>query len=272
MPAVSSRGDAVGGAARAGDDLQVLGGLAHALHDGGHRPGPCRRGQDDETRSGLKAAPQVLLAAEGTGALQDQVDAQFLARQPGRIAFGVHRHRVSVDARCAAAHRDRPAVAAVVAVVRQQVGEVVHLDEVVDGGGFHAVRVVEDLQRGATDAAEPVDGDLRHPRRPSGARWCPVPVVSPRTCPGRRAYAIRMQVPVRLRLSYGGQVTLRSHGLPLSGRLEQRRRLPVTGSAAPAPAKGRRPWEQQTAPQRGSDLPGEPRSPRGRYAEANPPV
>ena len=168
---LDDRRDAVGGAAGARNDLWFTVGVVHAMHHGGHGLRRRRRGQDHVRGTGLNVLLQAVLAGEHAGAFQHQVDAEVGPRQVRRVAFGERRDPPAVDQQCPVRGGDRTRVAAVDGVVFEEVGQVVDVGDVVDRDEVEPVGVQQDLQRRPADAAQPVDGHVRHLTPPS----CRVP-------------------------------------------------------------------------------------------------
>src|SRR5215211_6928007 len=92
-----NRGDAVGGAAGAGNDLCRTVGMVHAVYHGWHCLRRRRRRKDHERGTGLNVLLQIVLGFEDAGAFQHQVDAEVGPRQVRRVTFGERRDPPTVD-------------------------------------------------------------------------------------------------------------------------------------------------------------------------------
>ncbi len=161
------RRQAVGGAARVGDDLVLLR-IEDPTVDAQHnrravRSGLSaeRSGDDDVLRAGGEVGARLLHAAEHPGRLDDDVHAQVLPRQSGRVALGVHREFVPVDNQLAVLDLNRAAEASVVAVVLQQVGVDVEGREVIDRHHVNAFHLALH-HRPQGEAADPAKAVNRH--------------------------------------------------------------------------------------------------------------
>ena len=165
---LDERREAVRGARRVGDHgvgvFQHL--VVDAEDDGAVHVLFTRRGDDHLPRARLQVRAGFRLAGEQAGAFQDDIDAEALPRQLGRIALGddadaiiVHHQAVAVDPHRAGELAVRGVVLQEVSVGRG-VAQVVHRDELQP---VLLAALVVGAQHHAADAAESVDGNLdRH--------------------------------------------------------------------------------------------------------------
>jgi hypothetical protein len=161
-----NRGDAVGGAAGAGNDLCRTVGMVHAVYHGGHCLRRRWRRKNHERGTGLNVLLQIVLGFEDTGAFQHQVDAEVGPRQVRRVAFREHRDPPTVDYQRPVRGGDRTVVAPVDGVVFEEVGQVVDVGDVVDRNEIEPVGIQQDLQCRPADAAQSVDGYVWHLKSP----------------------------------------------------------------------------------------------------------
>jgi hypothetical protein len=169
MHHLRDRRQAVGGAGGVGDDrLALVGLVVDAEHE--HRRVVLRRRRQDHL---LRARIEVLLrrglVEEQAGRLDDDIDADLVPLQVGRIAFLGQADALAIDDDVAAVDLDVALESAVDGVVLEHVGEVVGLEQVVDGDDLDvACEVLHGrAQHVAADAAEAVDAYLdRHYRTP----------------------------------------------------------------------------------------------------------
>ena len=171
---VDERSEAVGGAARVGDDV-VLGGVVlvvvHAHHDGDVLA-LGRGGDDDLLGTGDEVALGLLGLGEEAGGLDDDVHVVSL---PGELVRGLGADDMDVLAvdhedvvlglvRAGLAGGNRAREAALGGVVLQEVGEVVGGNEVAHGDDVDVLPDEALLDEGAedeaADAAETIDGDV----------------------------------------------------------------------------------------------------------------
>src|SRR5207245_3089963 len=162
---------AVGGAARAGDDVVFLGVVAlvvHTHHDRVVLVGR-RRGDDDLLGSALvDVDPGFASVREQAGGLDDDVHIELLPGQLGRVFVAHELHVVPVDDDVIALGRDGWFEGAECGVVLEQVGEGVGVADVVDGHDFE--RRLQRVGRAVdvpADAAKTVDPNPGHIDTPS---------------------------------------------------------------------------------------------------------
>jgi hypothetical protein len=121
-----------------------------------------RRRQDDFLRAGIDVLLGALLGQEDAGRFDNHFGAHLSPLQIGGVALGGQADLSAVDQQRASLHRDFALETAVDRVIRQQVGEVLGLEQVVDR--YHLDVAAEILHRRtqhvATDAAEAIDANL----------------------------------------------------------------------------------------------------------------
>ena len=123
------------------------------------------RGRDQHSLgAGVEMLLPALAVGEEAGALQRDVDAQFLVRQLGRIALGGHLDALAVDDHRVALGADLARERPVHAVALEQHGVGLGVGQVIDRDQLQVMIVP--LQDGAgdeaADAAETIDGDFGH--------------------------------------------------------------------------------------------------------------
>ena len=148
--------------------------VVHAVDE--HRRVVLRRGrQHDLLRAGVEVLLRGGLVEEQAGGFDDDVGADFVPLQVGRIAFLGQADLLAVDDQGVAFDLHVALEAAVHGVVAQHVGQVVRLQQVVDGDDLDVVAEVLHgrAQHVASDAAEAVDANLdRHSwKTPAAAPW-----------------------------------------------------------------------------------------------------
>ncbi len=139
------------------DGLTGVGVVVHAVHK--HRSGILGRGGLNHL---LGAGGDVGLARLGrqeeAGAVDHQISAHFVPLQVGRFFLGGQADGLAVDLQVVAVHGDIAIKTAMHGVVLQHIGEVIRLQQVVDGDHFEAREVLGDGTEGhAADAAEAVN-------------------------------------------------------------------------------------------------------------------
>jgi hypothetical protein len=154
------RGDVVGGATRAGDDLCGAIGPVDTVDDGRHVRALGRAGQDHPGRTGPHVFFGVVAVGEQAGALQHQVDLEVGPREPLRVALAQVHQRLAVDDKLAVEGLDLPLVTPVHGVVLEQVHHVVEGADLVDGYELELGLLQHQLERRPADTAEPVDRHL----------------------------------------------------------------------------------------------------------------
>ena len=113
----------------------------------------------------LRARIDVLLAGflgqEEAGTFDHDVGANFFPLQVGRIFFGGQANGLAVHHQVVSADRDVAIEAAMHRIVLQHVGQVVRLQQVVDGNDFHLREVFRHCtEYHATDTTESIDTDF----------------------------------------------------------------------------------------------------------------
>ena len=131
-----------------------------AMHDGLHLPALRRRRQEDEPRARLDVLLQILAPLERAGALEHELDAELLPRQFQRVAIPQRPQLAAGDDEMASFDDHGFRVAAVHGVEAKQVGEVLDVDQVVDGDQLELRLVDDQLQDRTSDSSQTVDGDL----------------------------------------------------------------------------------------------------------------
>jgi len=118
------RGDVVGGAAGARDDLRLPVRPVDPVDDRRHIRALGRAGQHHIAGPGAQVLLGVLAPGEPAGALQHQVDLQVSPREPLGIAPAQVHQRLAVDDQLVLDGLDRPLVAPVHGIVLEQVHHV----------------------------------------------------------------------------------------------------------------------------------------------------
>ena len=178
---LGERREAVGRARRVGEDrvlLRVVGPVVDAHADGEIGAlGGC--GDDHFLRAGLEVLRRLVAIGEEAAALEDEVDAELLPREPGGIPLGEDAHLPPVDDEGVALGADVAREHPVHGIELEEVGERLRVGDVVDGDELERGLVETGPQHVPADAAETVDADAdrrhgRPPRErgrtPSGAR------------------------------------------------------------------------------------------------------
>ena len=192
MPTVSFKTLATGarqcGAGAVRDHHVVLGQrvVVDAVDDG--RIGAVGgRGDQHALGAGGQMRGSFVLGGEDAGAFQRDVDAEFLPRQLGRIAFGRNLDLAVAEADGVALDCHGAGEAAVHGVKAEQVGVGLDRSEVVDADHLDilAAGLGDSAQHVAADAAKPVDCD------PDCHACSPLmPEPSPRAAPAERLTAV----------------------------------------------------------------------------------
>ncbi|MPM90357.1 hypothetical protein SDC9_137478 [bioreactor metagenome] len=161
---LGDRRQAVGGAAGVGDD--GLSGIALVVDAVDEHRGRilARRGHDDLLGAGLDMGGGGFLIEEEAGGFDDDVGADFVPLQTGRILFGGQTDAVAVDDQEIAVDGDVAVEDAVDRVVLEHVGQVIGIKQIVDADNLNVLAEVFD--RGAehhtANAPETVDTDFNH--------------------------------------------------------------------------------------------------------------
>ena len=102
-----------------------------------------------------------LLGQEETGTFDDDVGADFIPLQVGRVLLGRQANLLAIDDQGVAIDGDVALEIAMHGVVLQHVGQIVGLQQVVDADHFDPGEILGDgAKRHATDAAETVDANF----------------------------------------------------------------------------------------------------------------
>lgn len=159
---LGQRRQAVGGARGVGDDrFALVGVVVDAEHK--HRRvvlGRCR--QDHLLGARVEVLLRGFLGQEQAGGLDHHVGADCIPLEVGRIAFLGQADLVAVDDQRVAVDRHIGLEAAMHRVVLQHVGEVIGLEQVIDGHDLDVIGEVlhRRAQHVAADATESVDANL----------------------------------------------------------------------------------------------------------------
>ena len=158
---LGDRRQAVGGAGSGGNDgLAGVGVVVHAVHE--HRGVVLGRGGLHHLLgAGLDVGLAGFGGQEEAGAVDHDVGAHFVPLQVGGVALGGQADLLAVDDHVAAVDGDVAIEAAMHGVVLQHVGQVVGLEQVVDGDDLDVLEVLRDsAEHHAADAAKTVDTDF----------------------------------------------------------------------------------------------------------------
>ena len=142
--------------------LFTLGGLGDPVDDAADVGTLGGRGEQRELGAGLKVLLHPFQVGEDAGALTDHVDVQVFPGKLGRVLDAQEFNGLAVHHQIAVFHLHLAVIAAVDAVVLQQVDQVVQGHEVVDRHQFQFGAVQDDLQGGPADASHAVNGDFSH--------------------------------------------------------------------------------------------------------------
>src|SRR6185295_58298 len=156
---LDDRRDAVCRAARAGDDAGRTAGQVRPMDEGLHLAAVRRRRQEDKPRSGPDVFLELVAPREHPGALEHQVDAQLLPGEPRWVAAPQRAQLAAGDDQIAAVDEHGLRVAPVHRVEAEQIGEIVDLDQIVDGDQLEGRLVDHQLQDRASDSSQAIDGD-----------------------------------------------------------------------------------------------------------------
>src|SRR5690606_23156022 len=111
--------------------------------------------------AGLQVGFGGFLGQEQAGRLDDDVGADFVPLQLGRVLHGGQADGFAIDNQGVAVHRDLALEAAVHRVVLQHVGQVIGLQQVVDADDLDVIEILDGgTEHHAANATEAVDTDL----------------------------------------------------------------------------------------------------------------
>ena len=121
-----------------------------------------RSGHDDLLGTGGDVGAGLFVREEEAGGLDDDVGADFVPLEGGRILLGREADRLAVDDEVRAVYLDVVIEDAVHGIVLQHVSEVVGIEQVIDAHDLDVVREVLNsrAENHAADAAEAVDANL----------------------------------------------------------------------------------------------------------------
>ncbi|MPN23907.1 hypothetical protein SDC9_171300 [bioreactor metagenome] len=161
---LGDRGEAVGGAGSVGDDVHLLGEalVVDAHHE--HRSSIlARSGHHNLLGAGLKMGFGLVGGKEQTGGFDHIVGADFAPLQHGGILFSGHTDLLAVDDQLLiGSNFDGALEGAVHGVILQHVGNVIHIEQVVDRNHFHVLATLGGTEDQTADASETIDTNLNH--------------------------------------------------------------------------------------------------------------
>ena len=157
------RSQAVGGAARVGDDVVAVG-VVGVVVDAEHQSDVdvlAWRAHDHLAGAGGQVAARALAVTEEAGRLDDHVHPQLPPWQAARVALGEHADQPAIDHQPLVRDLDRSRIRAVHRVVLEEMGQGARVHQVVHGDELDVGGVLpgEGAQHVAADAAESVDGE-----------------------------------------------------------------------------------------------------------------
>ena len=157
---LDERSQTVGGAGGVGNDVlaHVLG-VVHTHYK--HRSVVLgRSGHHHALGTRLDVFLRILTREEQTGGFYDVFSTDLVPLQIDGVFFCGHADGAAVDHEVAVFYADGPVETSVYGVVQQQVGHVVHLQQVVDSYNFKVFMFDGSTHHETTDTAEPVDTDF----------------------------------------------------------------------------------------------------------------
>ena len=131
----------------------------HAMDDRLHLFTLRRRRQEDDPCARADVLLEILAPRERPGALEHELDAQLLPGEIQRVAAAQRPQLAAGDDQVVSVDRHGLRVPPVHRVEAKQVGEVLDVDQVVDGDQLERRLVDHQLQDRASDSSQTVDGD-----------------------------------------------------------------------------------------------------------------
>ena len=126
-----------------------------------------RRRQEDDPCAGADVLLEILAPRERPGALEHELDAQLLPGELRWVAAAQRPQLAAGDDQIASVDDHGLRVPPVHRVEAKQVGEVLDVDQVVDGDQLERRLVDHQLQDRASDSSQTVDGDFVLIRTPT---------------------------------------------------------------------------------------------------------
>ena len=167
MQDLGNGGEAVGGAARVGDELHIAGIvlMVHA-HDEHRGVVLARRGHDDLLCAGGDVTGSLFLRQEQAGGLDDILRAELAPLQVRGVSLAEHGNDLTVDDQRVLAAFDVSLAAAVHRIVLEHIGKVIGRAQIVDADHVDLGMLEAGTEHHTADTAKAVDTDFnRHKMR-----------------------------------------------------------------------------------------------------------
>ena len=167
MQDLGDGGEAVGGAARVGDELHIAGIvlMVHA-HDEHRGVVLARRGHDDLLCAGGDVAGSLFLRQEQAGGLDDILRAELAPLQVRGVSLAEHGNDLTVDDQRVLAAFDVSLAAAVHRIVLEHIGKIIGRAQIVDADHVDLGMLEAGTEHHTADTAKAVDTDFnRHKMR-----------------------------------------------------------------------------------------------------------